>query len=220
MGTPRSLFSTDSHFLIMRNRVDVHPAVPERLGVGDLGWRRAPERERDWWWKERWESSETGNSGLTFGSGSGLFLCVCLICLPFSSIRVITCWCVCVCEETLLHYACVFTQRENAGWAVFNVKSVSIYFILQEIKEKVKNRFEMLNSFSVYSHRDDWSGSDLIQQHLVKSAEALKRFRIYAFIFDKPGSAKSIYSPNFLNSLEGIRRKSQINNRCTKGCSL
>lgn len=47
MGTPRSLFSTDSHFLIVRNRVDVHPAVPERLGVGDLGWRRAPERERE-----------------------------------------------------------------------------------------------------------------------------------------------------------------------------
>lgn len=78
----------------------------------------------------------------------------------------------------------------------------------------------MLNSFRVYSHRDDWSGSDLIQQHLVKSAEALKRFRIYAFIFDKPGSAKSIYSPDFLNSLEGIRRKSQINNHCTKRCSL
>lgn len=58
------------HFLIVANTVYVYPAVSGRLGVGGLGCRRA--LERDWWWKELWESSETGNSGLTSCSGSGL----------------------------------------------------------------------------------------------------------------------------------------------------
>lgn len=42
------IFSSDSHFLTVRNRVFVHPAVPERPAVGGLGWRHAPEREGDW----------------------------------------------------------------------------------------------------------------------------------------------------------------------------
>lgn len=50
IGTPRSPFSADIqyhiHFITMRNPVYVYPAVPESPGVGALGCRHAPERER------------------------------------------------------------------------------------------------------------------------------------------------------------------------------
>ncbi len=69
-GLPEVPFpQTYMHFFIVTNTVYVCAAVSERLGVGGLGYRRT--LERDWWWKELWESSETGNSGLTSCSGSG-----------------------------------------------------------------------------------------------------------------------------------------------------